>query len=117
MSSPSKPSNRRQVLIIEDQADTRAWLVQTVTQAFKDAEIAETSSCATTFSWLKANGDPRNGSVDWIEWIEKIPLPETRNYVQRVLENAVVYEAMYPNRAIYKGANPLSFFLGKRYPG
>lgn len=67
--------------------------------------------------WLKANGDPRNGSVDWIEWIEKIPLPETRNYVQRVLENAVVYEAMYPNRAIYKGANPLSFFLGKRYPG
>jgi hypothetical protein len=33
-------------------------------------------------------------------WIEKIPLPETRNYVQRVLENAVVYEAMNPNRAI-----------------
>ena len=48
---------------------------------------------------------------------EKIPLSETRNYVQRVLENAVVYEAMYPKRAIYKGANPLSFFLGKRYPG
>jgi soluble lytic murein transglycosylase len=67
--------------------------------------------------WLRANGDPRNGSVDWIDWIEKIPLSETRNYVQRVLENAVVYEAMYPNRAIYKGANPLSFFLGKRYPG
>ena len=67
--------------------------------------------------WLRANGDPRNGSVDWIDWIEKIPLSETRNYVQRVLENAVVYEAMYPNRAIYKGVNPLSFFLGKRYPG
>ncbi len=67
--------------------------------------------------WLRANGDPRNGSVDWIDWIEKIPLSETRNYVQRVLENAVVYEAMYPKRAIYKGANPLSFFLGKRYPG
>jgi soluble lytic murein transglycosylase len=67
--------------------------------------------------WLRANGDPRGGSVDWIDWIEKIPLPETRNYVQRVLENAVVYEAMYPTRAIYKGANPLSFFLGKRYPG
>lgn len=67
--------------------------------------------------WLRANGDPRGGSVDWIDWIEKIPLQETRNYVQRVLENAVVYEAMFPNRAIYKGANPLSFFLGKRYPG
>ncbi|MFM5955472.1 MAG: lytic transglycosylase domain-containing protein [Novosphingobium sp.] len=67
--------------------------------------------------WLRDNGDPRTGSVDWIDWIEKIPLSETRNYVQRVLENAVVYEAMYPGRASYTGTNPLSHFLGKRYPG
>jgi soluble lytic murein transglycosylase len=67
--------------------------------------------------WLRANGDPRNGGIDWIVWIEKIPLSETRNYVQRVLENAVVYEAMYPSRARHKGANPLSQFLGKRNPG
>ena len=39
--------------------------------------------------WLRANGDPRNGSIDWIDWIEKIPLSETRNYVQRVLENEI----------------------------
>jgi soluble lytic murein transglycosylase len=67
--------------------------------------------------WLRANGDPRNGGIDWIVWIERIPLSETRNYVQRVLENAVVYEAMYPNRARNRGANPLSRFLGKRNPG
>ncbi|WP_296676609.1 lytic transglycosylase domain-containing protein [Novosphingobium sp.] len=67
--------------------------------------------------WLRANGDPRNGSIDWIEWVEKIPLSETRNYVQRVLENAVVYEAMNPGRASFRGDNPLSHFLGKRYPG
>ncbi len=67
--------------------------------------------------WLRANGDPRNGGIDWIVWIEQIPLSETRNYVQRVLENAVVYEAMYPARARHKGANPLSQFLGKRNPG
>jgi soluble lytic murein transglycosylase len=67
--------------------------------------------------WLRANGDPRTGSVDWIEWIEQIPLSETRNYIQRVLENAVVYEAMNPNRARYAGPNPLSHFLGKRTPG
>ncbi|MBS0480683.1 MAG: lytic transglycosylase domain-containing protein [Proteobacteria bacterium] len=67
--------------------------------------------------WLRANGDPRNGGVDWIDWIERIPLSETRNYVQRVLENAVVYEAMNPQRARYKGANPLSRFLGKQTPG
>jgi soluble lytic murein transglycosylase len=67
--------------------------------------------------WLRANGDPRNGGIDWIVWIEQIPLSETRNYVQRVLENAVVYEAMYPARARNRGANPLSQFLGKRSPG
>ena len=67
--------------------------------------------------WLRDNGDPRYGSIDWIDWIERIPLQETRNYVQRVLENAVVYEAMNPGRASYKGSNPLSHFLGKRGPG
>ena len=67
--------------------------------------------------WLNANGDPRNGSIDWINWIERIPFTETRGYVQHVLENAVVYEAMNPDRASYKGANPLSHFLGKRVPG
>ena len=67
--------------------------------------------------WLRANGDPRKGGIDWVEWVEKIPISETRGYVQKVLENAVVYEAMHPGRAIYKGPNPLSFFLGKPYPG
>ena len=67
--------------------------------------------------WLAANGDPRAGAVDWIDWIEQIPFYETKNYVQRVLENAVVYEAMNPDRARYKGADPLSHMLGKRTPG
>jgi len=67
--------------------------------------------------WLSANGDPRRGGVDWIDWVERIPFMETRSYVQRVLENAVVYEAMHPDRASYRGANPLSHFLGKPYPG
>ncbi|PKB24927.1 soluble lytic murein transglycosylase [Novosphingobium kunmingense] len=67
--------------------------------------------------WLRANGDPRNGGIDWVDWAERIPVTETRNYVQRVLENAVVYEAMNPERASYRGTNPLSHFLGKRYPG
>ncbi len=67
--------------------------------------------------WLRSNGDPRNGSVDWIEWIERIPLSETRGYVQHVMENAVVYEAMNPARSMYRGKTPLSNFLGKRFPG
>jgi len=41
--------------------------------------------------WLETNGDPR--VHDPIDWIEQIPFGETRNYVQRVLENAQVYRA------------------------
>src|SRR3546814_366708 len=68
--------------------------------------------------WLRANGDPRTGTVDWIDWIEKIPIYETKNYIQRVLENAVVYEAMYPDKSDYNGPNKLSHLMpGKRTPG
>lgn len=49
--------------------------------------------------WLRANGDPRTGAVNWIDWIERIPIYETRNYVQRVIENAADYEQLYPARA------------------
>jgi soluble lytic murein transglycosylase len=41
--------------------------------------------------WIKQNGDPREADVDAIDWIELIPFTETRNYVQRVLENVQVY--------------------------
>jgi soluble lytic murein transglycosylase len=43
--------------------------------------------------WLPENGDPRVGPIDMLDWIELIPLNETRNYVQRVLENVVIYRA------------------------
>lgn len=43
--------------------------------------------------WLTANGDPRTGPVDLIDWIEMIPFNETRNYVQRVMENVTIYQA------------------------
>ena len=61
--------------------------------------------------FLRANGDPRTGSVDWITWIEKIPIYETKNYVQRVLENAVVYEHLYPDKARYGTPRKLETYL------
>jgi soluble lytic murein transglycosylase len=47
--------------------------------------------------WLAQNGDPRAGAaqhIDMLDWIEEIPFAETRNYVQRVLENVTVYRAI-----------------------
>ncbi len=41
--------------------------------------------------WIAAFGDPRDARVDPLDWIEEIPFNETRNYVQRVLENVEVY--------------------------
>ena len=41
--------------------------------------------------WQGAYGDPRSTAVDPIDWIENIPFSETRNYVQRVMENFEVY--------------------------
>lgn len=42
--------------------------------------------------WLKDYGDPRTSDIDPIDWVESIPFKETRNYVQRVLENKQVYQ-------------------------
>ena len=45
-------------------------------------------------SWMKNRGDPLNGEIDVIDWIEHIPFDETRNYVMRVTESLMVYEAL-----------------------
>ena len=48
--------------------------------------------------WVREFGDPRTGEVDPIDWIEQIPFNETRNYVQRVMENLQVYRAVLANQ-------------------
>ena len=49
--------------------------------------------------WVKLYGDPRDPNVDAIDWVERIPLSETRNYVQRVMENLQVYRARFDSGA------------------
>ncbi len=44
--------------------------------------------------WIKEFGDPRDPNVDVVDWIERIPFSETRNYVMRLIENTNVYRAM-----------------------
>src|SRR6185369_12559426 len=43
--------------------------------------------------WIRQYGDPRD-RVDMLKWIEAIPYVETKAYVQRVIENSVVYDSM-----------------------
>lgn len=43
--------------------------------------------------WVAQHGDPRDPKVDAVDWVERIPLAETRNYVQRVMESLQVYAA------------------------
>jgi soluble lytic murein transglycosylase len=43
--------------------------------------------------WVNEFGDPRGGQVDPIDWVECIPFEETRQYVQKVLQNVHVYRS------------------------
>jgi len=50
--------------------------------------------------WVADNGDPRLTEVDVIDWVEAIPIQETRNYVQRVIENLQVYRARIAGKPV-----------------
>ena len=63
--------------------------------------------------WVRENGDPRMPHIDILEWIESIPFSETRGYVQRVIENAVVYDAANPSRARSPERGRISWYLGR----
>ena len=45
--------------------------------------------------WVAQYGNPRDPKVDAVDWVERIPLAETRNYVQRVIENLEVYSVRF----------------------
>ena len=64
--------------------------------------------------WVNRYGDPRRGK-DVLQWIEQIPFSETKAYVQRVIENSVVYDRMNPGSQA--GAVHVSNYLGKSRPG
>lgn len=53
--------------------------------------------------WVQARGDPRDPKVDPVDWVERIPLSETRNYVQRVMENVLVYRARFEDSSVVAG--------------
>tara|TARA_B100000073_G_scaffold341277_1_gene342398 strand:- start:4082 stop:6220 length:2139 start_codon:yes stop_codon:yes gene_type:complete len=48
-------------------------------------------------AWIKKYGDPRSDDISPVNWMELIPFKETRNYVQRVIENIQVYSFLDKN--------------------
>jgi soluble lytic murein transglycosylase len=73
-----------------------AYLQELLTRFGDDVPLAAAAYNAgpnRVSQWLAETGDPRVGNQSMIDWIEMIPYNETRNYVQRVLENVVVYQA------------------------
>src|SRR4029079_1337106 len=45
--------------------------------------------------WIERYGDPRDPKIDAVDWVEQIPFSETRNYVQRIMENLQVYRSRF----------------------
>ena len=67
--------------------------------------------------WVARYGDPRSPGVDTLRWIEQIPFSETKGYVQRVMENSVVYDRLNPTLPLNQPSVSLSTYLGKSRPG
>ena len=59
--------------------------------------------------WIKRFGDPRKGEIDPIDWIELIPFTETRNYVQRVIENIQVYKYVINKKTVSNDIEKILF--------
>lgn len=68
-----------------------AQLIERFDGAYPMAIAAYNAGPSRVRQWIDQFGDPRTGAVDWVDWIELIPISETRNYVQRVSEGYNVY--------------------------
>jgi len=81
MSAPPKPTKGptagRRALVIEDQNDTRAWLIQTLVTAFDGIAVAGVASRAAALAWLRTEGGgaPADSAAKWIALID-LGLPD-----------------------------------------
>ena len=69
-------------------------LLETFNGSYVLAAAAYNAGPGRARQWIKQFGDPRDPGVDAIDWVEQIPFAETRTYVQRIMENLMVYRAV-----------------------
>lgn len=74
--------------------------------------IAYNAGPRRSVEWVKEYGDPRSGQVDPIDWVESIPFQETRQYVQKVLQNTHIYRS----RLAPKSVRPMTADLKRGSP-
>jgi len=70
-------------------------VIQTYNGSYILAFVAYNAGRGRVRQWIERFGDPRDPQVDPIDWVERIPFSETRNYVQRVMENMQVYRVRF----------------------
>jgi soluble lytic murein transglycosylase len=81
-------------------ASELAHLLREFDGSYVLAFVGYNAGKARAQQWIKRFGDPRDPEVDVVDWIERIPFSETRNYVQRAMENLGVYRALFGEREI-----------------
>jgi len=79
------------------------------------AVAAYNAGSGNVSKWIARYGDPRS-QVDMLKWIEAIPYVETKAYVQRVIENSVVYDSMRGGPGSRQASLHVSRYLGKTGP-
>ena len=77
-----------------------ASMMERFSGSYPLAVAAYNAGPARVGEWLETYGDPRNGDVDAMDWVELIPFNETRNYVQRVLEGLQIYRLRLSDRPV-----------------
>jgi soluble lytic murein transglycosylase len=70
-------------------------VIETYRGSYILAFVAYNAGRGRVRQWNERYGDPRDPNVDPVDWVELIPFSETRNYVQRVLENLQVYRVRF----------------------
>ncbi len=75
-------------------------LVQNFGGSYVMTFAAYNAGASRVNQWVQQYGDPRDPKTDVVNWIESIPFTETRNYVQRLMENLEVYRARFGSSAL-----------------
>jgi soluble lytic murein transglycosylase len=81
-----------------------SFYISSLLKKFKGSEVLAIASYnagpTAVNRWIRLFGDPRKYSdiKDIVDWVELITYAETRNYVQRIIENSIVYEYLLSNR-------------------